>query len=100
MNNLAQNTMSAVRAHARKAMVHAFNTANINTEAARPLKVSMESASTGGTRARVEQSESANGADLAQEAIGMMEAGLGYQANLAAFRASDKTLGVLIDTVA
>ncbi len=99
MQNVMQNALSAVRAHARKTMVHAHNVANISTEGFKAQELHMQENPTGGVSSTVE-TRNEPGLDMVEESVGMVQAGHGYEANLAVFRASDKMLGVLIDTVA
>jgi flagellar basal body rod protein FlgG len=89
---------SAVRAYSRGLLVSAHNIANSVTEDYHPLGVIYESTPTGGVAARVETREEIDGVDLAEETVQMISSQRAIEANLAVARASDKTLGILLDT--
>jgi flagellar basal body rod protein FlgG len=93
------NALSAMRAHTRKTLVHANNLANVQTPGYRPQTVTMDSSPQGGVAARIGTAGNGDGVDIAEEMLGMMSSERAVQANLAILRASDKTLGVLIDIV-
>lgn len=100
MFNLFGNSMSAVRAYTRGLMVSAHNVANAETENFKPQRATYSSAPGGGVVVDVQTAQEAPGTDLSEEAVNMISSERAIEANLAVMRHSDKTLGVLIDTVA
>lgn len=96
MADLFQSPMSAVRAHTRSLLVSAHNVANAGTKDFKPLETVMLSQPNGGVAAEVRQSTE-TGVDLTQETIDMISSERAIEANIAVMRASDKTLGVILD---
>jgi flagellar hook protein FlgE len=94
------NSLSSIRANTRGFVTNAQNIANIATEDYRPSRTTFESLAGGGVEASVEEaSDGAGGVDLAQETIEMISRQRAIEANLKVIQASEKTLGVLIDTI-
>ena len=91
---------SAVRAYTRGVLVNAQNLANVQTTDYRPQDTVYLSNASEGVRAEVTSSPEPQPVDEAKELIGLAANRRAIQANIAVFRASDKTLGVLLDTVA
>ena len=99
-----QNTLSAVKAYTRGAAVRAGNVANLETRGAETFEtldtVQMSGASRGVEAVVRENKKAAGGPDVGNEAVETVLGERAFQASVAAIRASDKTLGVLLDTVA
>jgi len=98
MLHIMGNSLSAVRAYSRGLLVTAHNVANVQTKDFKPLDTVYLSRPTGGVTAEVRRSEEV-GVDLAEETVNLISSQRAIQANIAVLRASDKTLGVLLDTV-
>ena len=94
-----QNATSAVRALTRGMVVSAHNIANSATEGFHPLEAVLEERPGGGVGVRIETRNDVEGVDLTEETVKMIARETAIKANLAVIRASDKTLGVLLDTV-
>jgi flagellar hook-associated protein FlgK len=100
MIGIMNNALSAVRAYTRGVLVSSQNIANSATEDYRPLSVTFESVPTGGVVATVDQApEGVVGVDLAQETVDLIARQRAIEANLKVIHASEKTLGVLLDTI-
>ncbi|NQU44969.1 hypothetical protein HQ520_16915 [bacterium] len=100
MLDLFGNVSSAVRAQTRKAMVHAHNVANLQTENFRPQRATVMSGSAQSVETKIETSPEPQAADAATEMVGLMSSERAIEANMKVLRASDKVLGVLVDIVA
>lgn len=104
MMPLVSSPLSAIRAFTRGLMVSANNVANSRTSDFRPSDTVYLSQESGGVRAEVTQPPDAppgpgNGVDLVEETVNQISDHQAIKANMAVIRASDKTLGVLLDTV-
>ena len=95
-----QNTVSGMRAYTRGLSVSAGNVANAQSRDFVPSDTVYLSTASGSVEAAVRQSGNADGPDLGKEMVDMVSSGRAIQANAAVLRASDKTLGILLDTVA
>ena len=95
-----QNTLWAVKAYTRGAAVSAGNTANLETRGVAMLDAVYVSGASRGVEAEVRETRSAGGPDVGNELADMTSSEGAFQARAAVIRASDKTLGVLLDTVA
>ena len=101
---LVASPLSAIRAFTRGLMVSANNVANSQTSDFRPSDTVYLSQEGGGVRAEITQrSETTdgphNGVDLVEETVKQISDHQAIKANMAVLRASDKPLGVLLDTV-
>ena len=95
-----QNNLSAVRAYARGVGASASNIANAQSRDYKPLDTVYQSTASGGVEAQVQQSTNAGGPDIGKDIVDMASSARAIQVNVGVIRASDKTLGVLLDTVA
>ncbi len=93
-----QNAASAVRAHTRGLLVSAHNLANLQTDDFEPSSTVYLSNASGSVQASVAPS-GAEQPDIPTEMVNMASSRRAIEANLAVIRASDKTLGVLLDIV-
>ena len=93
------NSMSAVRAYARGLLVSAHNVANAGSKSFEPLDTVFLSDASGGVRAEVRKTEQ-TGVDITKETIDRVAIEHAINANIAVIRASDKTLGALLDITA
>lgn len=99
MMDVMNNAASAIRAHTRGLLVSAHNTANVLTEDYHPLANIVTSAPGGGVTSHIETREDVEGVDLVEESLNSLASERAIEANLAVLKASEKTLGVLIDIV-
>ncbi|MBN1867834.1 hypothetical protein JW916_11125 [Candidatus Sumerlaeota bacterium] len=100
MLGIINNALSAVRAYTRGVLVASDNIANVATEDYRPLRATFESAPGGGVEVHVDRApEDVVGVDLAQETVDLISRQRAIEANLKVIHASEKTLGVLLDTI-
>jgi flagellar basal body rod protein FlgG len=101
---VVSSPLSAIRSFTRGLLVSANNVANSQTEDFRASDTVYLSQPGGGVAADVVQRPQMppgpeNGVDLVEETVNQMSDSRAIEANLAVIRASDKTLGVLLDTV-
>lgn len=95
-----QNNLSTVRAYTRGLAVSARNVANVQSRDFQPQDTVYVSTPSGSVEAAVRKSGNVGGPDVGKEMVDLASSGRAIQANVAVIRASDKTLGVLLDTVA
>lgn len=100
MLEIFNNSLAGIRVNTRKFEAHAQNIANVNTPGYQPVEAMTESSAAGGATVPQNAIGARNGVDITEEAVGMMSSERAIQANLAVIRSSNKTLGVLLDTVA
>ncbi len=93
------NATSAVRAFTRGMVVSAHNIANLNTEDFHPQEARYSERAGGGVEVHIDTLREVEGVDLVKEEVDLLTAEKAIRANLEVIRASDKTLGVLLDTV-
>lgn len=98
MLEVLANATSAVRAYSRGVLVAAHNIANSITDNYQPQEASYQEAPGGGVVSHVGVRPGVEGVDMAEESVNLASSQRAIEANLAVIRASDKTLGVLLDT--
>lgn len=99
MLEMYSNAMSSVRTFTRGLVVATHNNANIGTKKFAPKNVETTSARSGGVQSKVVEKPNQQKIDLARETAQQISSQRAIQANVEVMRASDKTLGVLLDTI-
>jgi flagellar basal body rod protein FlgG len=92
--------LSAVKAYTRGLGVSANKGANAEVRDETPRDTVYLSTAFRNVEVAVRQSKNTGGPDVGKEMVDMASSGRAIQANVAVIRASDKTLGILLDTVA
>ena len=96
-----QNSLSAVKAYARNTATSPKSIASMLSRESPPHDIHPLPATSKDIEVEVGQSGSTDGQeDVGQRLAGMASGGWPIQTTAPSFRASDKTLGVLLDTVA
>jgi flagellar hook-associated protein FlgK len=98
MLQVMHSAASAVRAFSRGMVVSAHNVANMNTEGYYPQEATYVESGNGGVDVDIRTSGT-QGVNLEQEQVNLIASEAAIKANMEVIRASDKTLGVLLDTV-
>ena len=116
MNNSIDFTLSGLYAHRKKMDVTANNIANINTDGFKKSRVVFEEKAVGGVEVDIQKIETpgnpihykegekvmhteTSNVDYAQEAVSMIMANTGSEANLRALQTEDEMLGSLLDII-